>query len=75
MTQRIYLVTDRSSNVQRLVRAATQAQARNHVARATIGVQVAAQETLVDLLSEGVKVETAGEADDEPLEVGMKPAP
>lgn len=59
---RIYVVTPRGAaqGPQRLVRATSQAAARNHVARETLGVQRAAQETLVELLSDGVKVEDAG---------------
>ncbi len=60
---RIYYVTA-DDGEQRLVRAATEAAAIRHAARGRYRANVAAQETLVELLSDGVKVETAGE---EPL--------
>lgn len=58
---RIYVITDRRTDAQRLVRAANPATAIRHVANGTLSAAVAAQETLVDLVSEGVKVETAGD--------------
>lgn len=45
----------------RLVRAANVAQARNHVARESIAVEVASQDDLVTMVGGGTKVETAGE--------------
>lgn len=59
-TLRIYLVTDRNSDRQRLVRATSQAAARNHVARDSLGVALASQDTLVALVSKGTEVEDAG---------------
>lgn len=61
----IYLITNRSTDAQRLVRAANKAAAIRHVAADTLGAQVASSETLVDLLQDGVRVETAGEPVDE----------
>ena len=68
MATRIYIVTPRGEGAapQRLVRAASPAQARNHVARETLGVAVAGQEALVDLVADGVKVEDAGAEPAEP---------
>jgi hypothetical protein len=61
---RIYVITDTHQQPikHRLVRASNQAQARNFAARDQFAVDVAGQQTLVDLLAEGVKVEEAGEA-------------
>jgi len=63
MSSRIYIVSDTSNDpvTHRLIRAATQAQARNHAARAQFKVDVAGQQSLVDLLAAGVKVEDAQE--------------
>lgn len=58
-TSRIYKVGTLKGA--RLVRAPNKAQAINHVARDTIAAEVAAQDDLVNLLSEGVKVENAKE--------------
>lgn len=58
---RIYAVsTDKGT---RLVEAPNRSQAINHVARDTIKAEVAAQTTLVQLVGEGVTVETAGTVD------------
>lgn len=64
MKKRIYVVnTGVGSN--HLVRAANRHQALSHVARATMAVEVATQDDLVDLLSVGVKVqETSYEQED-----------
>lgn len=59
MATRIYLVMNRADSSHRLVRAANQAQAVRHVARDTICAAVAGQETLVDMLGDGHKVEDA----------------
>lgn len=59
-TTRIYFVSNAVSGDQYLVRAASPASAIRHVARATFGVAVAAQETIVELLTAGVTVEDAG---------------
>lgn len=59
---RIYVVTDtqRQPVHHRLVRAASQAQARNFAARTQYAVDVAGQQTLIDLLGASVQVEDAG---------------
>lgn len=57
---RIYKVA-----AKRLVRAANAAQARNHVARESITVEVASQDDLVTMVAAGTKVETAGEHKDD----------
>lgn len=64
---RIYVVTNRGDDTQRLVRATTPAQAIRHVVRGTFGVAVAAQDTPVDLLQSGVTVEDAA-SEPEPAE-------
>lgn len=45
----------------RLVRAATRAQALRHLAELLINVSVASQEDIIAAMTNGVKVETAGE--------------
>jgi len=50
-TRRIYLVRHADTGAERLVRALTPAQARNHAARDTITVAVATQDQLVALLT------------------------
>lgn len=60
METRIYFVTAEDGE-QRLVRAASTAAAIGHVARERYTCAVASQETLVELLSAGDEVETAGE--------------
>ena len=65
----VYLITNRSTDTQRLVRAANKAAAIRHVAADTLGAQVASAETLIELLQDGVRVEDAGEVlRDEPSE-------
>lgn len=49
--QRIYLTTH--GNDKRLIRATSQANARNHIARNSITVQVASQDDIVALVSTG----------------------
>ena len=61
MSQRIYLVTDRDTQTQRLIRAANQAQAVRHAAQSRFDIQVASQDTLVELLDAGQKVESAAQ--------------
>lgn len=57
---RIYAVIDNNNPAAtRLVRSTNPATARSHVVRERFSVEVAPQETLVNLLGEGVKVETA----------------
>lgn len=60
MNQRIYRVINTETAAEYLVRAQSQAQAIRHVVKETYRAAVAAQETLVDLLSAGVKVQDAG---------------
>lgn len=57
---RIYRVETPDTGAIRLVRATNQPAAVRHVAR-DLAVRVASQDDLVDALSKGVKVETAGE--------------
>lgn len=58
---RIYRIDDGHQN--RLVRAPSQAQAIRHVA-SRFAARVATQDDIANLVSEGVKVETAGETQD-----------
>lgn len=62
-SKRIYLVRNTDTGDERLIRAATAAQARNHAARDTLAVAVATQDQLVALLTgdEQVQVEESGE--------------
>jgi hypothetical protein len=55
MAQRIYIVTQ--GEQARLVRANTPAVARSHVAKHTIAVEVAGQDDIYRLASQGVRVE------------------
>jgi len=59
MATRIYVVGDKQGATQRLVRAGNQAQALRHVAKDRFEVKVADQNTLVFLMENGAKVETA----------------
>ncbi len=63
MTTRIYLVTDNTTGAKRLIRAAHQAQAVRHAARAQITVTVASQDDLVFLVADGHCVEDANASD------------
>jgi hypothetical protein len=64
--KRIYVVgTD-----ERLVRAANAVQARNHVAKATIGVRVASQEDLVKLAGSRKVEEAVDDPHTAPLPLG-----
>lgn len=56
---RIYIVRIASSR--RLIRAATPAQARSHVARSLVTVEVASQDDIVECMEQGIKPERAGE--------------
>jgi hypothetical protein len=58
MTTRIYLVTDKSTNKPRLVRAGHPAPALRHVADAAFTVRVASQDDLLKAIEAGVKVES-----------------
>jgi len=59
MSQRIYVVTGEQQP--RLVRASSQAQAIGYVVRNKYKAAVASQTDLIELLSQGVKVEEATE--------------
>lgn len=72
---RIYLVTDRDTDEQKLVRATNAATAIRHAAKRFSAV-VAAPETLVEMCSAGAKVEDAGEEPEPPTSVaGSSSAP
>jgi hypothetical protein len=58
MPKRTYLVT--IGNVKRLVKAATRAQAVNHVVADTITASVATQDDLEELLPKGIPIERPG---------------
>lgn len=66
-TQRIYLITH-PDGTPRLVKASVRSQALSHVASSLLGIHVATQDDLVDLLSAGVKVESARSPDQLELE-------
>jgi hypothetical protein len=76
---RIYLVRHSDTGCERLIRASTAAQARNHAARDSIEVDVASQEQLVALLTGEsiVPIEDASlrdaEAEAEPAAQATKP--
>lgn len=57
--KRIYAVTTPTGI--RLVNATSQAQALAHVARSTFAVAIARPHAIVEAMTAGVKVETAGE--------------
>ena len=59
MTTRIYLVTDTETNKHRLIRAANQAQAIKYAASTRFDIEVAGQDDLVSLLTNGIPVELA----------------
>lgn len=61
--QRIYVVREAFRMHARLVRAPNAAQALRHVASQTLEVEVASQQTLVDLVAAGTIVEDSGRAD------------
>lgn len=58
MANRVYVVTDTETDKQRLVRAANQSAAIRHCAT-RFSAAVAAQDTLIELLADGVLVEDA----------------
>lgn len=60
---RVYVVSNGMEA--RLVRAPNRARALGHVARATLTVELATQEALIHLLTEGVAVEDVGTELDE----------
>jgi hypothetical protein len=59
MTTRIYLVTDNETKRHRLIRAGNQAQAIRHAAQTRFEIEVANQDALVNLLTNGIPVELA----------------
>lgn len=59
MSTRIYLVTDVESNRHRLIRAGNQAQAIRYAAQTRFDIEVAGQDDLVSLLTNGVAIELA----------------
>lgn len=60
MSTRIYVVTDVETNRHRLIRAGNQAQAIRHAAQTQFDIEVAGQEDLVNLLTNGVPIEMVG---------------
>jgi hypothetical protein len=60
MSTRIYLVTDVETNKHRLIRASNQAQAIKYAAKTRFDIEVAGQDDLVSLLTNGVPIELAG---------------
>lgn len=78
--RRIYLVRHTDTGTERLIRASTAAQARNHAARDTIEVDVAGQEQLVALLTSAqpARIEDASQREDEadaPSLLDLRPEP
>lgn len=65
MSTRIYLVTDRDTQAQRLIRATSQAQAIWHAVSKRFDAQVASQDHIVLRMLAGDTVETAGTGGDE----------
>jgi hypothetical protein len=59
MNTRIYVVTDTETNKHRLIRAANQAQAIKYAASTRFDIEVAGQDDLVSLLTNGIPVELA----------------
>ena len=59
MSTRIYVVTDTETNKHRLIRAANQAQAIKYAAQTRFDIEVAGQDDLVSLLTNGVPIELA----------------
>ena len=60
MSTRIYVVTDTETNKHRLIRAANQAQAIKYAAQTRFDIEVAGQDDLVSLLTNGIPIELAG---------------
>ena len=59
MSTRIYVVTDTETNRHRLIRAGNQAQAIKYAAQTRFDIEVAGQDDLVNLLTNGVPIELA----------------
>lgn len=66
-SQRIYLVVQ-PDGTPRLVKASIRSQALSHVASTLLTIHVATQDDLVDLLSNGAKVESARSPDQMEIE-------
>jgi hypothetical protein len=60
MSTCIYVVTDIETSRHRLIRASNQAQAIRHAAQTRFDIEVAGQEDLVSLLTNGIPIELAG---------------
>lgn len=60
MSTRIYVVTDIETSRHRLIRASNQAQAIRYAAQTRFDIEVAGQEDLVSLLTNGIPIELAG---------------
>lgn len=60
MSTRIYVVTDIETSRHRLIRASNQAQAIRHAAQTRFDIEVAGQQDLVSLLTNGIPIELAG---------------
>ena len=60
MSTRIYVVTDIETNRHRVIRAGNQEQTIRHAAQTPFDIEVAGQEDLVSLLTNGVPIELAG---------------
>lgn len=58
--KRVYVIHNRHSGKNHLVRAATPAQAISHITRSEYACKVAEQDDLIRLVAEGVKVEDTG---------------
>jgi peptide subunit release factor RF-3 len=56
---RPYIVTEKNGGAKRLIKASSQAQARNFVARDQYGVEAASASDVIDLMESGIKAETA----------------
>lgn len=59
MSTRIYIVTNRTNDAKRLVRAANVSQAVKFIARETMHGELASQEELVAAVASGMRVEDA----------------
>ena len=62
--QNVYLVVSKDMTIRRLVRAPNRTRALRHVAADTLGVAIATQDNLIELIAAGAKVEDAVAADD-----------
>lgn len=66
-TKRIYAITDKVNHATHLIVATTQAQALRHVTRMQFDVASASAMMVADKMSQGIKVEDAGEEQQETL--------